>query len=74
MLSRLVLQITAASSTATSTPRRVAFVPEHHTDFIFSIVPERLSIVPLVLMAVLVGALIWILRRRRRISRDGETG
>ena len=66
-----LLQIAAtASTTASSTPRRVAYLPEKHIDFIFSVVPEKPSIVRLVVVVVLVVLLIYVIRRRRRRAPD----
>ena len=66
-----LLQVGAtASTTASSTPRPLAYLPEKHTDFIFSVVPEKASIVRLVAVVVLVLVLLYVIRRRRRQSRD----
>ena len=66
-----MLQVAAtASTTASSTRRRLAYLPEKHTDFIFSVVPEKASIVRLVAVVVLVMVLLYVIRRRRRQSRD----
>ena len=69
---RMVLQAAATQSgTATTTQRRVAFVPEQHTDFIFAVVPENVSILEVVLLVALIAGLIYFVRRRRRNqSRD----
>ena len=71
MLWTLLLQVAAtASSTASTTPRRMAYLPEKHVDFIFSVVPEKASIVRLVAVVVLVILLLYVIRRRRRHARD----
>jgi cell division protein FtsW (lipid II flippase) len=61
------LQVIAqsASSTGSSTPRRLAYLPEQHVDFIFSARPERFSIAGLAAVVLLLLALITVLRRRR---------
>jgi cell division protein FtsW (lipid II flippase) len=66
----MLLQAAAtASSTATTTPRRVAYLPEEHVDFIFSVHAERIAILRLIVVVVLVVTLIYVIRRRRRQSR-----
>jgi len=62
----------SASSTGSSTPRRLAFVPERHVDFVFSVYPEPVSIVALVAVVLLLFALV-ILLRRRRAKRDNDS-
>jgi cell division protein FtsW (lipid II flippase) len=62
----------AASSAGSSTPRQLAFVPERHVDFVFSVYPEPVSIVALVAVVLLLLALA-ILLRRRRAKRDGDS-
>ena len=67
---RTVLQAAATeSSTATTT---VAFVPEQHTDFIFAVVPENVSILEVVLLVALIAGLIYFVRRRRRRNQSRD--
>jgi cell division protein FtsW (lipid II flippase) len=61
---QVVLQ--TASSTSSTTLRRVAYLPESHTDFIFSVSPDAFSIVQLAVVVILLATLIYVLRRRRR--------
>ena len=61
---QIVLQ--TASSTSSTTIRRVAYLPESHTDFIFSLEPDTFAIVRLVVVAILLATLLYALRRRRR--------
>ena len=70
---RLMLQAAAtASSTATTTPRRVAFLPEQHTDFIFAVVPENVSLLEMAILVLLVAGLIYFVRRRRRRNQSRD--
>jgi cell division protein FtsW (lipid II flippase) len=59
--------VTEASSTASTTVPRVAYLPESHTDFIFSLRPETLSIIRTAAIVVVLLTLIYVLRRRRRM-------
>jgi cell division protein FtsW (lipid II flippase) len=61
-----LIQSIVASGTATSTARRIAYLPEKHVDFIFSTRPEPLSIFWLVVVVVGVAVLFFLLRRRHR--------
>jgi cell division protein FtsW (lipid II flippase) len=63
---RISLLQATASGTATSTPRRIAFVPEQHVDFIFSVHPEKPSILALSVLIIAGMLLVVFLRRRRR--------
>jgi cell division protein FtsW (lipid II flippase) len=71
MLARLVGMLQAVtvttSSTASTTVRRTAYLPESHTDFIFSMRPETFSIIRMATIVILLLALIYVLRRRRRM-------
>jgi MYXO-CTERM domain-containing protein len=61
---QLLLQVAAASSTS-STPRRLAFVPEHHVDFIFSVQPDGFSSLWIGLAVLLAVLVVWLRRRRQ---------
>jgi cell division protein FtsW (lipid II flippase) len=54
-----------ASGTASTTLRRVAYVPESHVDFIFSVQRERLSIVALAIVILILLVIMLSVRRRR---------
>jgi cell division protein FtsW (lipid II flippase) len=54
-----------ASTTASGSPRRLAFVPEPHTDFIFSVSREEFSILRLGITLLVLFVLIRYIRRRR---------
>jgi cell division protein FtsW (lipid II flippase) len=66
-LRALQVVMQAASSTSSTTSRRVAYLPDSHTDFIFSVSLDTFSIVRLAVVVVLVTTLIYVLRRRRRM-------
>jgi cell division protein FtsW (lipid II flippase) len=53
------------SSTASTTLRRIAYVPESHVDFIFSVQRERVSIAALAIVVLILLMLMQIVRRRR---------
>jgi len=72
MIWRVLLQIAAASSTASTSPRRVAYLPEKHTDFIFSVQPDGFSSLWIGLAALLAVLVVWLRRRRGRASPDNE--
>ena len=66
-----LLQAVTASSTASTTPRRVAFLPEKHVDFIFSIKPEpSIFSICLVLVLFVIAVTLYYVRIRRRQRRD----
>ena len=69
---RLLQAVVSASSTASTTPRRVAYLPEKHVDFIFSVKPEPSPMfwvyVALVIFVIVIAAS--YVRRRRRQDRD----
>ena len=48
--------------------RPVAFVPEQHTDFIFSITPPWIGVVLVIVVSTVI--LIWYYRRRRKDMDD----
>ncbi len=49
--------------------KRLAFLPEQHTDFIFSVVGEELGFVG---VAVLLGLFAWFLARVLRVARESQ--
>jgi cell division protein FtsW (lipid II flippase) len=61
-----------ASTTASGSPRRLAFVPEPHTDFIFSVSREEFSILRLGITLLVLFVLIRYIRRRRGRSNSLE--
>jgi len=65
--------VQTASSTASTTLRRVAYVPESHVDFIFSVQLERSSIVALAI-GVLTLLVIMLIVKRRRARRRPSSG
>jgi cell division protein FtsW (lipid II flippase) len=69
---RLLQAVAAASSTASTTSRRVAFLPEKHVDIIFSVSPEPSSFfwVCVILVLFVIAVTLFYLRRRRRQARD----
>ena len=65
--------VQTASSTASTTLRRVAYVPVSHVDFIFSVQLERSSIVALAI-GVLTLLVIMLIVKRRRARRRPSSG
>jgi cell division protein FtsW (lipid II flippase) len=67
MIAALQLVMQTASSTASTTIRRVAYVPESHVDFIFSfsVQRERVSILALAILAAILLTIMLIVKRRR---------
>jgi len=61
---RMVMQ--TASSTASTTLRRVAYLPESHTDFIFSVQDGRFFIIAVAGLVVTLLMITEMVRRRRR--------
>jgi cell division protein FtsW (lipid II flippase) len=61
---RMVMQTT--SSTASTTLRRVAYLPETHTDFIFSVRDGRFFMIAVALLVVILLMITEMVRRRRR--------
>jgi len=53
------------SSTA-STTRRLAYLPESHTDFIFSVQDGRFFIIAVAILVVILLTITEMVRRRRR--------
>ena len=51
--------------------KRLAFLPEQHTDFIFSVVGEELGLIGVLAFLTL---LLWLLRRVLRIATDSGQG
>jgi cell division protein FtsW (lipid II flippase) len=64
----------SASSTGSTTPRRLAFIPEQHTDFVFAVVREDFSIVTLAVVMLLLFTLTFVLRRRRARGKKKPSG
>jgi cell division protein FtsW (lipid II flippase) len=68
---RLLQAVAAASSTASTTRRRVAFLPEKHVDFIFSVKPEpSIFWICVILALFVIGITLYYIRIRRRQARD----
>lgn len=64
-----LLQAATAASSTSDSARRLTFVPESHTDFIFSVKRDRVSIaVVAVVVLLLVIAIV-----TRRVRRSGVT-
>ncbi len=53
-----------------ATQAQLAFIPEHHTDFIFAVAGERWGFLGAVLLLVLFALLIWRALRIASLSRD----
>jgi rod shape determining protein RodA len=60
--------LTGRGSLATQT--QLAFLPEHHTDFIFAVAGERWGFVGVVILLVLYALLIWRALRTATLARD----
>jgi len=65
-IAALQMVMQTASSTASTTPRRVAYLPESHTDFIFSVQDGRFFIIAVALLVVILLMATEMVRRRRR--------
>jgi len=66
---QMVMQ--TASSTASTTSRRLAFLPERHTDFIFSVRRDEFSIIGLAILVLVLFTITRVLKRRR--ARQGSS-
>lgn len=65
----------SASSTGSSTLRRLAYLPKEHTDFTFSVSRDDFSILRLGISLLIVLLVVSYLRRRRRSAKvDSSDG
>jgi cell division protein FtsW (lipid II flippase) len=64
--------IQTALSAASTTLRRVAYLPESHTDFIFSVQDGRFFIIAVAVLAVILLMITEVVRRRRRPSESSK--
>jgi cell division protein FtsW (lipid II flippase) len=65
LIAVLQLLVQAASSTASTSPRRLEFVTEPHRDFVFSIVGDDFSLVGIGISLLILLLVIRYIRRRR---------
>lgn len=65
LVAALQLVVQAASSTSSSSPRHLAYLPEQHPDFIFSVRREQFSIVGLAVVVLLLLTMNRVLKRRQ---------